>query len=237
MAEKEIEFVVKDRRKFNPDGERREGAPEHAEEWKESHVLKEMPSVSVTPPASLTPPAAKAVASARVAPHDASPTATDDASPTATDDASLTATDDELPAAPSATESSEALTAYRASSKHLDEMVHAANPGMQPVPEMDFARLVQSIYMSALMQMGAGTPDGQQPRLDILGARQSIDMLGVLGDKTGGNLSSEEFNLLQSALFELRMGFLEITQAIARSATQQQPKAAADAPGKPTLVR
>ena len=213
MAEKETEFVVKDRRKFNPDGERREGAPDQPEEWKESHVLKEVSPTSAAPAVSHAAPAVETAQAA---------------TPTA---------EDALPTAPTAAESSEAHTAYRASSQHLDEMVHAANPGMQPVPEMDFARLVQSIYMSALMQMGAGTPEGQQPRLDILGARQSIDMLGVLGDKTSGNLSADESNLLQSALFELRMGFLEITQAIARSATQQQPKSATSAPGKPTLVR
>jgi hypothetical protein len=43
-------------------------------------------------------------------------------------------------------------------------------------------------------------------------------MLGVLQEKTKGNLTQEETRLLESALFEIRMAFLEITQAIARSA-------------------
>ena len=66
-----------------------------------------------------------------------------------------------------------------------------------------------------------------------MGARQSIDMLGVLADKTKGNLSDNEQRLLESALFELRMGFLEITQALARSASA---KAGAPGPG-PSIVR
>ncbi|MHB1022826.1 MAG: DUF1844 domain-containing protein [Acidobacteriaceae bacterium] len=142
-----------------------------------------------------------------------------------------TQAEDELPAGPTEQETAESHSAYKESSKNLDDMIRAANPGMQPLAEMDFNRLVQSVYMTAMMQMGAGTPEGQQPRLDILGARQSIDMLGVLTDKTTGNLTEGETRLLQSALFELRMAFLEITQAIARSATQPPP------PGKPSIVK
>jgi hypothetical protein len=90
---------------------------------------------------------------------------------------------------------------------------------------MNFERLVQSLYMTAAMQMGAGTGPNEQPRIDILGARQSIDMLIVLEEKTKGNLADKEKRLLQNALFELRMSFLEITNAIASSA-QRAPKAA-----------
>ena len=66
-----------------------------------------------------------------------------------------------------------------------------------------------------------------------MGARQSIDMLSILAEKTRGNLSETEQRLLESALFELRMGFLEITQALARSAAT---KAGAPAAG-PSIVR
>lgn len=139
--------------------------------------------------------------------------------------------EEELPAGPTEQETADSHSAYKESSRTLDDMIRAANPGMQPLAEMDFNRLVQSVYMTAMMQMGAGTPEGQQPRLDILGARQSIDMLGVLTEKTKDNLTDDETRLLQSALFELRMAFLEITQAIARSATQPPP------PGKPSIVK
>ena len=58
-----------------------------------------------------------------------------------------------------------------------------------PVPAMNFDRLVQSLYMTAAVQMGAGSAPNEQPRIDILGARQSIDMLSVLDEKTKGNLT------------------------------------------------
>ena len=96
---------------------------------------------------------------------------------------------------------------------------------------MDFTQLVQSIYMSAMMQLGAGTQQGQQARVDILGAKQSIDMLGIIADKTGANLSDVERRLIEAALFELRMGFLEITQLLARQAQAKQPPAVAGPSG------
>jgi hypothetical protein len=72
-----------------------------------------------------------------------------------------------------------------------------------------------------------------------MGARQSVDMLAILAEKTKGNLTPAESQLLDNALFEIRMGFLEVTQALARSAANRQPPGApgAPAPGRPTIVR
>jgi hypothetical protein len=124
-----------------------------------------------------------------------------------------------------AEESAEQHAAYRQSSQQLDDMVAKSSPGARrpAAAEMDFDKLVQSIYMTAALQLGAGTQPGEQPRVDILGARQSIDMLNVLVEKTKGNLTDKEQRLLQSALFELRMTFLEITNAIASSAHNPPP--------------
>jgi hypothetical protein len=124
---------------------------------------------------------------------------------------------------PTAAESAQQQREYLASATRLDEMVQKANPGQQAPGAMNFDRLVQSLYMTAAMQMGAGTGPNEQPRIDILGARQSIDMLTVLDEKTKGNLSDVEKRLLQNALFDLRMSFLEITNAIASSA-QRPPQ-------------
>jgi outer membrane biosynthesis protein TonB len=126
---------------------------------------------------------------------------------------------------PTAAESAQQQREYQTSASRLDEMVRKANPEQAAMPAMNFERLVQSLYMTAAVQMGAGTGPNEQPRIDILGARQSIDMLIVLEEKTKGNLADKEKRLLQNALFELRMSFLEITNAIASSA-QRAPKAA-----------
>jgi hypothetical protein len=111
--------------------------------------------------------------------------------------------------------------AYQQTSERLETAVRAANPGMERPPEMSFDQIVQSIYMTTIIQLGGVTKEGEQPRVDLMGARQSIDMLSILAEKTKGNLTPDESKLLDNALFELRMGFLEITQALARSAANR----------------
>ncbi|HUY80846.1 MAG TPA: DUF1844 domain-containing protein [Acidobacteriaceae bacterium] len=110
--------------------------------------------------------------------------------------------------------------AYQQSSEHIDTMLRAANPAAGAPPAVTFEHVIQSIYLSAVVALGAGTETGQKARIDILGARQGIDMLGVLQEKTKGNLNDKEQRLLQSALFETRMMFLEITNALAQQAAR-----------------
>ena len=122
---------------------------------------------------------------------------------------------------PTAEEQHEQSEAYKASGKKIDEMISAAGKMPQSGPlEMNFERVIESLYMSALIQMGAIRQDNEQPRVDIIGARQTIDSLTVLQDKTKGNLTDREKTLLQNVLFELRMAFVEITNAVATSATR-----------------
>jgi hypothetical protein len=143
--------------------------------------------------------------------------------------------DAEIPPGPTAEQNEQAKRAYEMTADRLDTAVRAANPGMDHPPAMSFEQLVQSVYLTSIMQMGGTAQEGQQPQVDILGARQSIDMLAVLEEKTKGNLSADETRLLESALFELRMAFLEITQALARSAAAKGQGGAGGA-GKPGPV-
>jgi hypothetical protein len=135
----------------------------------------------------------------------------------------------------------QANAAYRMTSERLDTAVRAANPGMERPPEMSFEQIVQSIYMTTILQLGGATQPGEQPKIDLMGARSSIDMLAILADKTKGNLTPAESALLDNALFEVRMGFLEVTQALARSAATRQPPPpgtpGAPTPGRPSIVR
>jgi hypothetical protein len=82
-----------------------------------------------------------------------------------------------------------------------------------------------------MIQMGAGTQEGQRPRVDIMGARQTIDMLGVLAEKTKGNLNELEDRTLQTVLFDVRMAFLELTNMISMQGVQAPP------PPSPTKKR
>ena len=120
-----------------------------------------------------------------------------------------------LPPAPSSEESRFQKLAYEKAAERLEDLVRAQNPGAPPAEKIGFEHLVQQLYLSAMMQMGAGTPEGQRPRIDILGARQTIDLLEVVLDKTTANLSKDEQRTLETVLYELRMTFLELTRMVA----------------------
>jgi hypothetical protein len=128
-----------------------------------------------------------------------------------------------MPPPPSAEEQREQYTAYEASAQRVEDLLRAQNPAMGAQPPIRFEHLVQQLYLSALMQMGAATPEGQRPRVDIIGARQSIDLLGVLAEKTKGNLTATEVRMLDTVLFELRMTFLELTKMISLQGVQAPP--------------
>jgi len=121
---------------------------------------------------------------------------------------------EELPPAPTAEESSKSKAAYDASAQRIEDLIRAQNPAAGPQPPVGFEHLVQQFYLSGMLQMGAGTQEGQRPRVDIMGARATIDLLGVLAEKTKGNLTAAEDGMLQSVLFELRMAFLELSSMV-----------------------
>jgi len=131
--------------------------------------------------------------------------------------------EDDAPQLPTAKESRDQKAAYDASAQRIEDMVRAQNPAMGAQPPVTFEHLVQQFYVSAMIQMGAGTQEGQRPRVDILGARTTIDLLGVLAEKTKGNLSESEQNTLETVLFDVRMAFLELTSMISLQAMQPPP--------------
>lgn len=118
---------------------------------------------------------------------------------------------DGMPPPPTAQESHEQKAAYDASTQRLEDLIRAQNPAVGPQPPMGFDHLVQQFYVTAMLQMGAGAQEGQRPKVDILGARATIDLLAILAEKTRGNLTPVEDRMLQTVLFEARMAFLELT--------------------------
>jgi hypothetical protein len=67
-----------------------------------------------------------------------------------------------------------------------------------------------------MLQLGLMREQGGQPRVDMIGARQTIDTLSLIAEKTKGNLTPAEANFLQNSLYELRMAYVEVTNALAR---------------------
>jgi hypothetical protein len=81
---------------------------------------------------------------------------------------------------------------------------------------MTFERFMASLYMTAMLQLGLMHQQGEQPRMDIIGARQTIDTLSLLAEKTKGNLTPTEETFLQNSLYEVRMAYVEVTNALSR---------------------
>lgn len=223
MAEGNKPFVVTDRRKFTMEGEVRPDAERRPEPEVEvrSTVAAPVAAAEGLPPVAQTEVREEALPEAgRV-----DLGVVDQGGPEGDDMDGR----QELPPAPTAEQTERSRVAYEQTTDRLDTAIRAANPGGEHARPMDFVQMVQSFYMTAILQLGGATQEGQQPQIDLMGARQSIDMLGVLAERTMGNLSADEGRLLESALFDARMAFLEITQAIARQA--QQTAAAKGGPG------
>ena len=205
MAEKKAEFVVTDRRRFGTEGEPRPDA----------QVTEEEKPAPKAPVAQVPPPVAKQPAPPPSAAQPSQGPQTQQSGSPATEQ------EEDMSPPPTAEEEHAQSEAYKASGKKIDDMISAAGKAPQGgALEMNFERVIESFYMSALIQMGAIRQDNEPPRVDIIGARQTIDSLAVLQEKTKGNLTDREKTLLQNVLFELRMAFIEITNAVATSATK-----------------
>jgi hypothetical protein len=87
----------------------------------------------------------------------------------------------------------------------------ASSPGA--LPEIDFATFAMSLASSVLMYLGELQEPGEaRQAADLPLAKQTIDILGMLADKTRGNLSDEEHKLLEHLLLDLRMKYVEATK-------------------------
>jgi hypothetical protein len=219
-------FVINDRRKFTAEGELRpDAAPSEPKPVRDDSPIESSAGPSLVHSEPTTDPGAPGPGS----PVSASARGGGGSNSRTRDEEATTA---DAPPPLTAEQTQQATTAYNATVDRLDTAIRASNPAMGPIPEMTFERLVQSIYMQTLLQLGLAGEPNSTPQVDLLSARSSIDMLGVIEQKTKGNLTESETKLIEAALFEMRMGFLEITQALARQASSRQPN-----PPGPSIVR
>jgi hypothetical protein len=90
----------------------------------------------------------------------------------------------------------------------------AEREAARALPPADFATLVLSLGSSAVAYMGeAAAPDDKKPARNLPMAKHAIDLLSVLQEKTKGNLSSEEQQILESLLFDLRLRYVETVKS------------------------
>lgn len=91
------------------------------------------------------------------------------------------------------------------------DATHASAP--DDLPAVDFTTFVLSLSHSALLHLGdAPHPLDEQSEVDLPMARQTIDLLALLQEKTHGNLTGAEEQVLTQALYDLRLRFVEVSQ-------------------------
>ncbi len=82
--------------------------------------------------------------------------------------------------------------------------------GSYTLPRIDFSTFILSINSSALVQLGMiEDPGSGQKTKNLPLAKQTIDLLAMLEEKTKGNLTSDEENILKNILYELRMLYVK----------------------------
>jgi hypothetical protein len=195
MAQKrreESEFKVSDKRLFTSEGELRSDSAE-----------EQAPSpVAATAVATADPTTAASMPAVSTIPE-AAPAPVSPAAP-----------ESDIPEPSTATEQQAQHDAYKQSSRDLDTRVELSGHSAKEL-EMSFERFMASLYMTAMMQLGLMHEQGGQPAVDLIGARQTIDTLGMIAEKTKGNLTPKEQGFLQNCLYELRMAYVEVTNALA----------------------
>jgi len=105
----------------------------------------------------------------------------------------------------------EVVAAQEAEEK-TQETAESQRPG-GPLPEGSLAALISMLATQALFSMGLLQIRGEEerePDLDL--ARYNIDMLETLSEKTKGNLTPEEQQILKNTLSELRMGYVHVAK-------------------------
>lgn len=105
------------------------------------------------------------------------------------------------------------------------EAAAAPPPVSVPKAAPGFENLVRMLGSNAAMVLGAyADPRTGQPVIDPDAARELIDMLDALQEKTKGNLAPEEENLLLDLLGKLKLTYVEMNQAVAAQAKQAKAK-------------
>ena len=121
----------------------------------------------------------------------------------------------DMPVPPTPAEQQAQADAYRQSAKDIDKEVELSGHSAKDF-EITFEKFMAQLYMTAMLQLGLMRRQGEQPGVDIIGARLTIDTLSLIAEKTKGNLTVVEEGFLQNSLYELRMAYVEVTNALAR---------------------
>jgi hypothetical protein len=112
----------------------------------------------------------------------------------------------------SAKKEAEGESQIKEEGKKEEAKIEGASRQDIPLPEINFTNFIFSLSTSALIQLGEiQDPLTQQQAKNLPLAKQTIDLIGMLKEKTKGNLTPDEERLIESALYDLRMRYVKAT--------------------------
>jgi Domain of unknown function (DUF1844) len=198
--DKEITFKVTDRRKFNIDGTPRDADTEVA-------------TTEAAQPPPTEQPAAVEGSDVEAGPGDEAgssnvfsfESAKKKERPEAAEPPEPAAAAASQPAGAAADRSAETSAAERAYNQ-------ARGPETGSMPEASFLGLVNMLAVEAAMSLGMIRTQEGTPPVDLEAGRHLIDLLGVVEQKTRGNLTPEEASMLENVLADLRMQFVALSR-------------------------
>ncbi len=209
MSEEKDNFKVTDRRRYNPDGSLRESAVEEEPPKVEEPV--EQTEVPATVENEVEEPA-----SANAANVVAFPGAATKPPAQPTDDEEPPVKEPQPAAKQAAAASASAAASQKAAQAVAVENAYNQVSGGAPTTTQAqalFFNLLNMLAVEAAMNLGLmEVQPGVRSPVDLESARQIIDMLGMLKEKTAGNLTNEEEGLMEQVLADLRMQFVALSR-------------------------
>ena len=115
----------------------------------------------------------------------------------------------------------ERVQAEKETLQHEDETPKSEPTG--ELPPASFAMLVSTLATQALAMMGQIPDPSGKPMVDLNHAKHVIDLLGILEEKTKGNLTTDEETMVTQMLHELRMVFVAVSSQPPPQPPDEQP--------------
>ena len=204
--EKDTNFKITDRRKFNPDGSPREQLDEPV-----AAQVEQAEAASQTPGEVDEQPVADRAPDNVVSFPGESAKKKERAESQVTPDKTVAVSQEEAEQNDAASaRNAQAKAAASAAEQAYNQTKGVSSPRM---PEASFLALVDMLAGEAAMYLGlVKNPTGAEMPIDLDTARHLVDMLGMLQQKTSGNLSAEENDVLENILAYLRMQFVSLSR-------------------------
>ena len=121
------------------------------------------------------------------------------------------------------------------SNESTSDSSQSADQGSPKLPPIDFSAFIAELGMTAVTYLGGyQNPETKEVLVDLEMAKRTIDTIDLLKEKTKGNLTVPESNLLDNTLYNLRMTYIRIANNPPPPPTPEASESTTEAPSEET---